>query len=64
MEVSCKITEYSTESGKFDLGKVEVRSVFAEGNKIDIIIDGKPHRFCGTELASAIGKCELNCYGR
>lgn len=66
MDVECTIWEYIDKPGQsyYDTNKVAVRSVFADGNKVEIVIDGKPHKFVISELTAAVERCRLDCFGR
>ena len=63
MKVICLIENYNDNGKPLDTPKIEVRSVFANGNMAEIEYNGLTLKVSIDELKSALDKCRLNCFG-
>ena len=63
MKIKCELNTYKTDYTLDFNNKLIVKDV-DHSELVKLIINDKEIIINGNELASAIGKCQLNCFGR
>ena len=59
MTITAEINDYSNPAQP----QIRVHNCWADGDKVELEVDGKRYKVQGSELISAIKRCTLNTFG-